>query len=235
MTVTTALVQTLHRLNIQKSDLESQLRRGPMIVASAQQRVQDAERQLEELHARIRDLRMEADSKQLQMEEREAKIRHWSGQLNTVKENREYQALKDQIAAETKANEVLSDEILETLEELDQLTEKEEEAKEQLSKIRTECAEIEQRIADKKVQLEAELNRINAELAEEEKGLEGEIRREYMRMVKVRGDDAMAELDGDSCSGCNMTLTPHLLSQLTAGRPVLCVSCGRILYCPATR
>ncbi len=235
MTVTTALVQTLHRLNIQKSDLESQLRRGPMIVASAKQRVQEAERQLQELHDQIRAMRMDADRKQLQLEERESKIQHWQGQLNTVKENREYQTLKDQIAAETQANAVLSDEILETLEGLDQMAEKEREAELQLEQIRRECAEIERNIAEKKIQLESELKRVMSELAEAEKGLEGEIRREYLRMVKVRGEDAMAELDSDSCAGCNMTLSPHLLSQLSTGRPILCTSCGRIVYSPAAR
>ena len=57
-------------------------------------------------------MRVEADSKQLQMKEREEKIVNLQGKLNAAKENREYQALKDQIAADKQANVVLSDEIL---------------------------------------------------------------------------------------------------------------------------
>ncbi|GIX00955.1 MAG: phospholipase [Pirellulaceae bacterium] len=233
MAVTAALIQTLHRMNRQKADLQGQLERGPRIIAAARGRVKEAESELDALRQTIRQTRMEVDQKQLQMEEREAKIRHWQGQLNTVKENREYQALKDQIAAETQANAVLSDEILELLESLDSLAEQEQQQLVALEKIRQESQETEARIIEKRAALEKELARVEKELAEAEKGLEGIIRREYFRLVEARGEDALAELDGNSCSGCYQTLTPQLLEQLRVGQPVLCSTCGRVVYRPS--
>ncbi len=60
-------------------------------------------------------------SKQLQLREREARIKDLQVKLNTCSSNREYQALKEQIAADQQANSVLSDEILEALERIDVL------------------------------------------------------------------------------------------------------------------
>ena len=230
MTVTASLVQTLHRINRQKSDIEGQLQRGPKIVAVARAKLQAAEKRVQEIRDNIKAQRVQADSKQLQMKEREDKIHHWQGQLNMAKENREYQALKDQIAADTQVNVVLSDEILEILEGLDALAATLAKAEAQVVEMREDCERIEAQTAERKSKLESELNRVQAELAEAEKGLSGEFQREYTRLVAARGEDAMAAVEGKCCSGCYQNLTPQLLEQLSIGRPVICSSCGRLIY-----
>jgi predicted nucleic acid-binding Zn-ribbon protein len=48
--------------------------------------------------------------------------------------------------------------------------------------------------------------------------------------VAVKGEDAMAELEANSCSGCYQSLTPQLLERLNMAQPVLCPACGRLIY-----
>ena len=121
MTVAASLVQLLHRTNRQKTDLKGQLARGPKMVAAAKAKLKAAEEHALNERNKLMQARVAADSKQLQMKEREEKIVKLHGKLNAAKENREYQALKDQIAADQQANVVLSDEILELLESIDAL------------------------------------------------------------------------------------------------------------------
>ena len=59
--------------------------------------------------------------KQLQLKSREAQIDQLQTKLNTAASNREFNLLKEQIAADKQANSVLSDEILEAMDEIDGL------------------------------------------------------------------------------------------------------------------
>lgn len=230
MSVTASLVQQLHRINRQKTDLNGQLDRGPKVVTAATKALQAAEANVDSIRDKLKKMKVAADSKQLQMKEREEKILKWQGNLNASKENREYQALKEQIAADEQANLVLSDEILELLESIDTVHKELAVAEEMVVQLKGELAQTEKRIADKRVILESELARVNAQLAEAEKNLTGDFKREYSRLVAAKGEDAMAELEGKCCSGCYQSLTPQLLDKLLQGQPVLCPSCGRLIY-----
>ena len=106
------------------------------------------------------------------MREREDKIHKWRNNLNAAKENREYQALKDQIAADEQANLVLSDEILEILESIDATTDELAAGEAQVKLLQQELAQVQSQVAERKVVLESELARVNAELAEAEQGLD---------------------------------------------------------------
>ena len=150
--------------------------------------------------------------------------------MNAAKENREYQTLKEQIAADRQANAVLSDEILEILERIDQVVVQLGAAKESVGELQLELERISKQVADKKVVLESELSRVESELAEAESQLSGDFIRDYQRLVAARGEDAMAELEGKCCSGCYQMLTPQLLERLSIGHPIICASCGRLIY-----
>ena len=230
MTVTASLVQLLHRINRQKTDLKGQLARGPKMVAAAAGRLKATEDHVKETHGRLTKARMGADSKQLQLKEREDKIVSWQGKLNAAKENREYQALKDQIAADQQANVVLSDEIWELLESIDAIGAELKDAEQAVVEAKLELERIAKQVADRKVVLDSELARVEAELAAAEKELSGDFKREYTRLVLAKGEDAMAELEGKCCSGCYQSLTPQLLDQLLRSVPVICPACGRLIY-----
>lgn len=230
MTVAASLVQLLHRTNRQKTDLKGQLARGPKLVAGARSKLAAAEEHVKQTRAKLMQMRVQADSKQLQMKEREGKLVNLQGKLNAARENREYQALKDQIAADTQANLVLSDEILELLEAIDDQTEALKQAEQNVVEVSVELQKTEKIIGDKQLVLEAELARVERELVEAEKGLTGDFRREYFRLVAAKGEDAMAELEGNCCSGCYQSLTPQRLDLLLQGQPIICPACGRLIY-----
>jgi predicted nucleic acid-binding Zn-ribbon protein len=230
MNATASLVQTLHRINRQKSDLKGQLDRGPRTVAAAQMQLNQAVEHSQATRDRLKKAKMLADSKQLQLLEREQKIHKWQGMLNQAKENREYQALKDQIAADTQANAVLSDEILDLLEQIDQIETLLKEAEKTVVERTSNLGQVQQQVADRRVVLESELARVEKELSETEAQLSGEFKRDYLRLVGALGEDAMAEVDGNCCSGCCKSLTPMMLDRLSMGQSVTCASCGRLVY-----
>ncbi|MFK7735960.1 MAG: zinc ribbon domain-containing protein [Pirellulaceae bacterium] len=230
MTVTASLIQTLHRINRQKADLENQLKRGPKVIAAAQTKLDAALAGVQAVRDKMTAMRLDAEAKQLQMKERESKIHQWEGQSNTAKGDREYQTLKDQIAADTQANEVLSDEILEILEALDAMEGDLANAEKGAQSIQEDFEKIQSQIESKKLNLESDLERVCGELAEAEKGLTGDLKRDYLRRVAAKGEDAMAAAEDGCCSGCYQSLTPQIQERLSTGTPLSCPACGCILY-----
>ena len=223
-------LHTLHRIHRQMSDLKERLERGPRQSKQADAVVKKSEGDLQTAKDTHRQARMASDEKQLQLKQREAKLRDLEGKLNAANNNKEYQLLKDQIAADKQANSVLADEILESLDKLDQLQAEIKTATENLGKAQEEFAKVKKRSADQQQGLEEELARVSKELHAAEEQVPELFRDDYLRLAKARGDDCMAPVEGESCGGCFFNLTPQTIDLLLREKPVFCKSCGRLLY-----
>lgn len=230
MSLSMQLVRRLHRLHEQLADVRGQLRRGPLQLKVAEQKVESIEQQIAEQQAELRKRRMLADQKQLQLASREAKLVDWEGKLNSATKDREFQAIKEQIAADRQANLVLSDEILEVMESLDDSHRLIASLQEQLQIVTKERDAFAEQLAARAVVLQAEQQRLEEDLAGTERQIPGDFAPDYRRMVAGRGEDAMAPLDGESCGGCYQIISPSLLDKLRLGQPVICTSCSRLLY-----
>ncbi len=174
--------------------------------------------------------RMAVDAKQMQLNEREAKIEDLKGRLNTCDSNKEFQLLKDRIAADTQANSVLQDEILELLERLDLVSETYKQAVENFEKSQKETRKITQQVQLEIEKLSLELERVTERLAVAEKGLPANLISEYRRLVAGKGEEALAETDSSTCGNCNQTLTTQTANELLMQRPMFCKGCGSLLY-----
>ena len=49
-------------------------------------------------------------------------------------------------------------------------------------------------------------------------------------MAKVRGEGALAQVDGEVCGACFQTLTAQMMNELYLSVPVFCKNCGALLY-----
>ena len=78
--------------------------------------------------------------------EGEEKVKKLQTQLNTAASNREYQSLKEQIAAAEMANSVMADEVLEGLEKLDAFVGTIAEAEAEVAKVQAEREKVEKTV-----------------------------------------------------------------------------------------
>ncbi len=232
MIVSDSVVRNLHQHLVQIADMKTQIERGPRQVKAAILQVETAKDLLQKCKESIKQKKMDADRKQLQLREREAKVHDWEGKMNAAKNNREFQAIKEQIGADTQANSVLSDEILEILEEIDSLQINSKGFDEKLKLIEAEKVKTEANVAQKLAVLNQELERVEGSLAVLEKQLTPEFLVQYKRLVSNRSEDSMAPLDDVSCGGCYTSLPPKILDSLRKEQAISCPSCGRLLYRP---
>lgn len=232
MTISTEALRELHRIHRQLTDLRDRHSRGPKQLAAIDANLKKMELDLEQAKDAAKKTRILADQKQLQLKGREDKIKELKGKLNQATSNREFQALKEQIAADEQANSVLSDEILEALEKMDQLQMAVKSVDENLKKTREEAAKVKQQVEAERTVLESELARVHANLVEAEKKLPADIKQNYDRIAKVRGEGALAQIDGEVCGNCFQTVTTQTMNELYMSHPVFCKGCGCLLYLP---
>ena len=230
--VATVTLRTLHRMHRQLADLAEQLAAGPRAVAARTRQVDAAEARKSAAADDVKKARLVADQKQLQLKSAEAKIADLEAKLNACKTNREYQTLRDQIAADRMATKVLEDEIIEALERIDAVKPAVPAAETEITAAKKLLADAEAKVKAESGRLEAEVTRIRADLQAAEKDLVDDVRERYDRVVKQKGADGMSPVDGQTCGGCYQQLTGNMLSDVMLGRIITCRSCGRMLYLP---
>jgi hypothetical protein len=230
--VATVTLRTLHRMHRQLADLAEQLAAGPRAVAARTRQVDAAEARKAAAADDVKKARLVADQKQLQLKSAEAKIADLEAKLNACKTNREYQTLRDQIAADRMATKVLEDEIIEALERIDAVKPAVPAAETEITATKKLLADAEAKVKAESGRLEAEVTRIRADLQAAERDLADDVRERYDRVVKQKGADGMSPVDGQTCGGCYQQLTGNMLSDVMLGRIITCRSCGRMLYLP---
>lgn len=230
-----SVLNDLHRIHQQLFDLRERIERGPKQIRARQANVTQGEQKLVAAKTELQSARVTADQKQLQLKSGEIKIEDLRGKLNASQSNREYQALKDQIAASEMAGSVLQDEILETLEKIDLLKRNVGEAEQNLVKAKEELVKYEATVREQEAGLQSEYLRVEGNLDTTEAILPPEYRDAYQRAVKSKGADAMAVVENNSCTGCYQNLTANHFNELRLNKIVFCRSCGRILYLPEDR
>lgn len=235
MAVSAAALRELHRIHRQLADLRERSERGPKQIKAREANVARLGEELTKAQAEAKGAKVRADQKQLLLKSGEDKIQNLRAKLNACTTNREYQALKDQIAADEMANSVLADEILEALEKIEEYQKLVAEAQKKVADAKDECAKVQQTVREQAEMLGSDIHRLEAELARAEGALPADFRVEYDRVVKAKHEDAMAEVQGDFCGGCFKQLTPNILSELRLARAVFCKNCGRLIYLPEDR
>ncbi|HXT58597.1 MAG TPA: C4-type zinc ribbon domain-containing protein [Pirellulales bacterium] len=235
MSVTAGVLRELHRIHRQLSDLRERLDRGPKQIKAREANIARLEGELAQLKADVKTARVATDQRQLLLKSGESKILDLKAKLNAANSNREYQALKDQIAADEMANSVLADEILEAMEKIDAFAPLVAEAEQKLTKGREELSKSQGQVRDQQGLLAGDVARLEAELKKVESSLPDDFRDAYHRFVNSKGSDAMAQVEGEVCGGCHHQITANVFNSLLMGRIVACQSCGRLLYLPEDR
>jgi len=232
MSVTAAALRELHRIHQRLADLRDRLERGPKQVRARETNVAVLEAKLAEARDRAKQTQMALDRKQLDLKSGEQKVLDLRVKLNAANNNREYQALLEQIAAAEMAGSVLSDEILEGLEKVDQLVIVSKEAEINLAAGKQEMEKTKQALEASAVTIRADLSQLEVELVDAEKALPSEIKADYDRVVRSKGADSLAAVDEGVCTGCGQQITLNMQNELRLSRHVFCKSCGRLLYLP---
>lgn len=230
--VSLEILRTLHRIHRQLNDLRERQERGPKQIRAAEAGVKYREDELSRFRDELKTMRKNADARQLQLKTNEAKIKDLRTKLNTAASNREYQILKEQIAADEMANSVLEDEIIEAFEKIDAFGPNIAEAEAALTTMREKAAQVHAEVDRQLPLITGDVERLEAELKKAEAELPPLVRDSYQRIVRGRGEDALAEVADGVCGGCNQQVPLNVQAEIRLLHPMFCRTCGRLLYLP---
>lgn len=161
-----------------------------------------------------------------------SKIEKENNKLNSVKNNKEYQALLAGIEHLKTERSVIEDKMIESLEMMD-------EAKADLSAQKVEFKQFEAQLnrqrevirqqSEKKGREREKLENVKANLVGE---IEPAVIERYQHVKTLKGQGlAIAAVQDEVCKGCNMNIPPQLYNDLQRYESLLvCPNCQRIIY-----
>ena len=230
--INTGVLRTLHRIHRQLGDLQGRLNRLPKQLRAVELHVAHQQEQLDAVTQKSKSIRVASDAKQVQLKAGEGKVNELNAKLNTAASNREYQALLDQVAAQRMTNSVLEDEILESLDKIEESQQTVALAETALAKAGEKSATVHSEAEAQRPVIEADVARLQDELKQCESGLPADVREPYNRVIRHHADDALAVINSQYCGGCNQHVPLNVVAEIMLHIPKFCKSCGRMLYMP---
>ena len=233
MTTTAENLRDLHALHQRANALRDRLESGPKTVETRRSLFARRKADLEAGLESLKHDKGQIKSKETQSQSIHARVADLRSKLNATKKQAEYDAIRNQIAAENLAASKLEDEALELMSRVETVESELKTRGADVAKLGTEvealAAEVEAKAEGQRTQLAA----LEAAILEAENVIPADVRDQYLRVVKGRGADGMAPAESRACTGCNVTVTHQMLNELINGESlVFCKSCGRILYLP---
>ena len=222
----------LHTLHLALHEVQEQLKRGPRQIKAREQLQHQADADVTAKKDQLKQLRGSSDRKSLDLKTNESKIAELKAKLNQATSNKEFDILKGQIEADTVANSVLQDEILELYDKVDRMQTEIKESEAKAAKTKEEVQRFTKQFEADSGGLTARVTELTDEIRRSESGLTGEVAARYRRLVEAHGADAMAPAEGGICGNCRVQVTPQFRVLLNSGNVVFCGSCGRLLYSP---
>lgn len=200
-------------------------------VQKKQNQIQQKKAELTKIAEEIKGSQKKVGAKELDLKSIEAEIDKLKSQMNQVKTNKEFSALKTEIAGKEADKSVLEDEIL-------TMMTKHEEMQQRYKSFEKEIAHEESQLREIQKQVETDLKVMESEIVELRKKhneyatlIEQDTLQHYNRLVKHKDAVAVVGVVNKVCQGCFMSITSQILNQLMSGKGItFCHSCGRILY-----
>jgi len=204
---------------------------------SLKENIERLQKQYEEIKQKAKQLKIEVDKKDLELKSNEDKINKLNTQLNTVKTNKEYSALTNEIKSAKADNDVIEDVILNLFNqnELVQKEAKEVEVciKNETDKLNAMADRVNEEISAIKVEVESvcQLRQKNTTQ------IDAEILGKYEKIISNKSDRTALACVGEpskgyyTCQGCHMDVPPQQVNELMKKKEMVCCkSCLRILY-----
>lgn len=236
----TEILRRIHTLYQQLEELRGRLMKGPRLAQAHQEQIRQAEQVLEQAKKTYTDTRKASHAKQLEYEQKLADIQRRKGRLLECDDNREYQLLKDQIAADEMAASVLADEALELMAQAEDMATKVHEAEAAVEAAKQAAAKWQNEFAQQEPGIRSAIAEVEKELKHLETLFDSLVKNTFpvheqdyfLRVLRSKGSNGLAPLRGDFCGGCNQHVPLNMRSELILGKPIWCRSCGRLLYIP---
>lgn len=221
---------TLQEVDEQLLELERSKEYLPEIIENVRKEVIDAATNVETTGQSLEDARLKNRQLEADLEGAQGDLTRYQSQMESIKTNREYDALTSEIESIKERIGFIEDEDILTLNEIDELTTSLEEVKkrhellaqsnkDQLVTLEREMGAVEDKV---RVKMDAR-NNITVRITKATLSV-------YERVRRGRGSPVVVALKKKACGACYKSQPPQRIQELRKGLTVInCDNCGRFL------
>ncbi|GJQ59193.1 MAG: hypothetical protein D8M57_06880 [Candidatus Scalindua sp. AMX11] len=185
----------------------------------------------EKKHEQLKSLQKEIDKKDLDLKSDEEQIKKFNVQLNSIKNNKEYTALRSEIGSKEADKSLLEDEILILMSQLESTNEEYLKETEKLKGDEENLDEFVQRANCDIQKVDAEIESLRRDTLKYADILDEETQNQFNRLTNANEKSPIVEVIDNACNGCSMNISLQTLNLLMSGKNLtLCPSCQRILF-----
>ena len=150
--------------------------------------------------------------------------------LDGFSSKKEFDALNIEVASLEKRNNDLEEEALHMMTQVEERMAKVPEFEQAIAKAKADYAKAEEEHQTQLPAWQARLKEAKKVVAEKTSMIPEDWKKAFTRLETNEGADALASLNGRSCSACYTDVTAQQLAMITCGRVEACKNCGKLLY-----
>ncbi len=227
-----AILVSLQQIEIESSSVKTHLcsisKRLDLLNNSQnelKQRITDESAKIEEWKKQYRS--HESDIKQNQV-----MIKRSQDRLNSIKNNREYQALLKEIEELKRTNAAIEDQMIDCLNQVDDSEKKTAATHEELQLLENDLLQEQQLVGVATENAGKRLNELDLERQEISSKIEADVLKLFRKVQsqQVRGN-AVVPVQDAVCHGCYVNIPPQMYNELQrCDKLRMCPNCQRIIY-----
>lgn len=226
----TDIIRECHRLRSHIHHLQQEIERGPRVLKSRQEELQQ-ERQAYESHFEtLKRLKLKQREDEGSLKQTEARLARLEEQLLSVTSAKEYQAKLSEITQTKQKKSTLEDAILATIMELEERTAATAEVEKRWVQAQADYAVFQREAEERYARLHQDLQLSQQELNRWESQIPEDLRERYDKLVRAMGPDAFAAVKNRYCQGCHTQISEQSILELRNGIFHRCFNCDRMLY-----
>ena len=221
-----AVDSEIHGLNLEKAA-------KPEEIKIAEAAFEAKKQNLAALEKNLLDLQKQRKDKEGELAAKEEGTKKLQSQLFSLKTNKEYQTMLQQIQDSKADASVIEDKILVLFDEADKVKVETEKEKLRLKDEEKLFLEQKKKVEDRIREIDGRLVQLDAQRQQVIPEVDPKILSQYERILSGRDGLAIAEVKDNSCGGCNMFVPPQVVNLIKMyERIITCEICNRILYIP---
>lgn len=219
-----ALDSEIYILNHEKAAKPEEIKKLESAFEEKKQALDALEKSAQDLFKQKKDMELELAAK-------EEGIKKLQGQLYTLKTNKEYNAMLQQIADAKADVSVFEDKILRALDQADKVKVEIENEKQKLQAEEKTQSDVKKTIDCRIKAIDDRLAQLDAQRKQIMPGIDAKIIAQYERILSNRDGLAIVTVKDNSCQGCNMFVPAQVINLIKMYEHIItCEMCNRMLY-----
>lgn len=207
----------------------------PQEIKALEDLFQEKKQSLAVLEKKLLDLQKQRKDRELELASKEEAIKKLQGQLYSLKTNKEYQTMLQQIQDAKADSSVFEDQILTLFDQADKVRIESENENARLKEEEKGFNAQKKQIEDRLKAIDDRLAQLDAQRKLALTDIDPKILAQYDRILANRDGLAIVLVKDNSCKGCNMFVPPQVINLIKMyERIITCEICNRILYTDET-